>query len=95
MICYKEISYKFDSSRAAEANQERIVRLIFKIKPDYNLCTICDQRGRNVFHYAVKNLDVLYLLLWNIRVRISLSLNSIPENWIHKVPAVKKESQTY
>ncbi|XP_028392041.1 transient receptor potential cation channel subfamily A member 1-like [Dendronephthya gigantea] len=48
--------------RAAEANQERIVRLIYKLKPDYNFLEICDQNSRNVFHYAVKNLDVLLQL---------------------------------
>ncbi|XP_028392143.1 transient receptor potential cation channel subfamily A member 1-like isoform X2 [Dendronephthya gigantea] len=45
--------------RAAEANQERIVRLIFEIKPSDELFNICDKDGRNVFHYAVGNVDAL------------------------------------
>ena len=80
------MSNGFYSSRAAEANQERIVQLIFKIKPDYNLLKICDQHGRNVFHHAGKNLDVLLQLVFeNIRVRVSISLN-----WKTKHLQVKK-----
>ena len=49
--------------RAAEANQREIVKLIFKFKADYSLFTTCDTEGRNVFHYAVANPDILSDLL--------------------------------
>ena len=76
LFANKQMSNGYYFSRAANANQERIVRLIFKIKPDYNLLKICDQHGRNVFHHAVENLDVLLQLVFeNIRVRVSISLN--------------------
>ncbi|XP_028392138.1 transient receptor potential cation channel subfamily A member 1-like [Dendronephthya gigantea] len=45
--------------RAAKANQERIVRLIFEMKPSDELFNICDKYKRNVFHYAVGNVDAL------------------------------------
>ncbi|XP_028392147.1 transient receptor potential cation channel subfamily A member 1-like isoform X2 [Dendronephthya gigantea] len=50
--------------RAAEANKLRIVRLIFEMQPSAELLHINDENNRNVFHYAVGNLDVLrYLVL--------------------------------
>ena len=62
-----------DFSRAAEANQERIVRLIFKVKPDYNL-SICDEQRRNVFHYSVKNPDVLRELVYQ-HIKVEKTIN--------------------
>jgi hypothetical protein len=53
-------------SRAAEANQTEIVRLIFDIKVGddlLDLFLVCDKNGQNVFHYAVKNPTVLDCLL--------------------------------
>ena len=58
------------STRAAEANQEEIVRLIFEIKAGHDrfdllsLFMSCDPEGRNVFHYAVKSPRVLEYLLY-------------------------------
>jgi hypothetical protein len=55
--------------RAVETNQEEIVSLIFDIKMEHDrfdlssLFMSCDQNGRNVFHYAVKNPNVLKFLL--------------------------------
>ncbi|XP_028391903.1 transient receptor potential cation channel subfamily A member 1-like [Dendronephthya gigantea] len=52
--------------RAAEAYEIKIVRLIFKIKPDHKLLDICDKTGKNVFHYAVKNPGVLFELVYQV-----------------------------
>ncbi|XP_028391719.1 transient receptor potential cation channel subfamily A member 1-like isoform X3 [Dendronephthya gigantea] len=50
--------------RAAEANQKEIVQLIFDInKSDSDLFMACDKNGRNVFHHAVGNPDILRYLL--------------------------------
>ena len=49
--------------RAAEANQREIVELILEFKADYSLFMTCDTKGRNVFHYAVANPDILCDLL--------------------------------
>jgi hypothetical protein len=68
-------------SRAAEANQEEIVSLIFDIKMEhdrFDLCSLfvsCDEKGRNVFHYAVKNPKVLeYLLSQFVTVGFNVSV---------------------
>ena len=60
--------------RAAEANQREIVLLIFEFKADYSLFTTCDGKGRNVFHHAVANPNVLCdLLKQSAKVGVNLS----------------------
>ena len=63
----------FQSRRAAKTNQEEIVRFIFDIKADYGLFTGREKYGRNVFHNALENQEILeYLLTQFVKVRFYL-----------------------
>ncbi|XP_028391726.1 transient receptor potential cation channel subfamily A member 1 homolog isoform X2 [Dendronephthya gigantea] len=53
--------------RAVEANQGEIVKLIIDRSRGYDPFMICDEHGKNVFHYAVKNPDILRYLLEKLK----------------------------
>ena len=48
---------------AAGANQENIVRMILSNEVGKKTISELDERGRNVFHYAVENHEILQYIL--------------------------------